>query len=425
MICFLNFHETLSLASATSGNICLYGEHEVSELIGRLRRGERVCAVIFETGLKLDAWHLARSCGIPVLLPSSLEEMYRMMITVPVPAAIYVCRELARRREAFEISGYVSDKEPRQIPEDINAAVSSCDIDYALSLYQDIEEAAERAGTSGREGMSGSGRSRNAAHGRLRLMRMRQTGHTQVCVFVTGYLRPMVRYLLEGSRSIDVGYISGFNNRIHYELQKLAAGYKRIIWISAADTACADMLPDRDTRRITVRGMHELYESLLRELPREQRRELSYPGRPVEWPARHLPAVPETEQRMCPGCIHRKSDTDEAYCMKLGIDVFRQPAQGRGGEMSFNYAANQDRDRRVIIGRSDEERVQRHGHRYAIRTFACSQCGICAADFGCPAICRDGLHYHIDSYLCSGCGDCVGICPEQAIYSFISESGLS
>ena len=303
--------------------------------------------------------------------------------------------------------------------------MSSGDIDYALSLYQDMEEAEERTRLSAIKTGKGVHPPQGGDHDKLRLMSMRRTGYKHVFVFVAGYLRPMVRYLLEDSRSIDVGYISGFYERTHYDLRKQALGYKRIIWISAADTACADILPEKDTKRIIVRGMHELHESLLRELPREQRRELSYPGRPVEWPTRYLPAVPETEQRMCPGCIHRKADTDKAYCMKLGIDVFRQPAQLKVGERKFDFTANEGGDKRAIIGRSDEERVQRHGHRYAIRTFACSQCGICAADFGCPAICRDGLHYHIDSYLCSGCGDCVGICPEHAIYSFTSGSGLS
>jgi indolepyruvate ferredoxin oxidoreductase alpha subunit len=47
---------------------------------------------------------------------------------------------------------------------------------------------------------------------------------------------------------------------------------------------------------------------------------------------------------------------------------------------------------------------------------ACSKCGICYEQFGCPAIGRreDGIAFiHYD--LCNGNGSCIQVCPEHAI----------
>jgi indolepyruvate ferredoxin oxidoreductase alpha subunit len=48
-------------------------------------------------------------------------------------------------------------------------------------------------------------------------------------------------------------------------------------------------------------------------------------------------------------------------------------------------------------------------------TSKCGACGVCTANFGCPAITQIDAKAEIDPTLCNGCGVCEMICPHEAI----------
>lgn len=417
MMQFCDFQRTLTLACAASGSFFVYGEQEAPELTERLRNRERIRAVLFETALTLDVWSMALSYDISVLFPSSLEELYRMLINFEAPVVIYVCGALLRMQEVFEISGYASSGTLNAIPADIKSAVSRGEIEQALLLYDSMEEV---CGNAQVPAVAARG---SRTH--ISLLKTHKSGRSDTCVVVTGYPSTMVYYLLEESMAIDTAYILGFNRSVMRELRLLAEDYRLVIWISEYETLCTQMLPRRTTRTIIGGSMHDIYESLMAILPKARRGELTYPGRPEEWPSKFLPNIPETEQRMCSGCIYRRQKTDAAYCFRLGIDVYRsrkkRPSDVRGADgCTGRYLKNntEKNARRMIIGGPDEKCIGTGKLTYAIRALHCTGCGICVTDFGCPAICRDGLGYGIDTILCTGCGDCGDICEEHAIYCF-------
>jgi TPP-dependent indolepyruvate ferredoxin oxidoreductase alpha subunit len=68
----------------------------------------------------------------------------------------------------------------------------------------------------------------------------------------------------------------------------------------------------------------------------------------------------------------------------------------------------------VIVSQRACPLLTERGVPYEI-TEKCGSCGVCTANFGCPAIIRTDRKIEIDSTLCSGCGVCALICPHKAI----------
>jgi indolepyruvate ferredoxin oxidoreductase alpha subunit len=65
---------------------------------------------------------------------------------------------------------------------------------------------------------------------------------------------------------------------------------------------------------------------------------------------------------------------------------------------------------------------------YEIEPETCKRCGVCYADFGCPAIVMrqddEGLdRFEIDQGLCAHCGACVPICPTHSIIAITGGEG--
>jgi indolepyruvate ferredoxin oxidoreductase alpha subunit len=55
-------------------------------------------------------------------------------------------------------------------------------------------------------------------------------------------------------------------------------------------------------------------------------------------------------------------------------------------------------------------------HKYKVLEDACSGCGVCIKNFGCPAIVwGDNKKALINPEECTGCSVCLQICPSQAI----------
>ena len=409
MIRFLDFHETLALACNAAGSFYVYGEHEAPILVECLKAKKAIRAVVFETTLGLDICTLALSYDVPVFFPGSLEELYRAIINAPATAVIYIYREIMRMKEAYETSGYLTAGELRQIPGKLYEISRGGDIEQALDIYARMEESYKKSRPS--HGAAESTPRRG------RMMRLYKKGNASVCVVVLGYVASMVHYLLSKSQGIDVAAISGFSRRVLRELKLLTAGYDQIIWIAPAQTICSDMIRDKGMRRIVTRDMDELHSQLMAALPRNMRKELHYPGRPEEWPARHLPPVPPPERRMCPGCVHRSRGVDTAHCEKLGIDVYRSESRITSGDRAAPGGLKAGEPGRVI-GRRDESCIRTAERGYAIKRFLCDGCGICVEECGCPAIVSDSLGVVIDPAMCTGCGDCGDICPNGAIYSY-------
>ena len=406
MIRFLDFQETLALACSATGSFYVYSENEAADYLARLEKNRSIRAVMFETTFSLDVWSLAVRYDIVVMFPASLEELYRMILNTPAPSLIYVCREIMRMREAYEVSGYLMESDMRSIPGAIKEAVARGDIRRALELYDEIEKSHEKKRT--RSGYSDT-------YGRSKLMKLYKKGNASVCAAVSGYPSPMLHYLLMESKSVDIVMVPGINQRVLRELKLLFEGYDQVIWVSPADTVCTRMMGDRPVRKIISRDIDDLYRKLLPALPRNLRKELHYPGRPEEWPERFLPDVPEPESRMCPGCIYRSEGIDKAHCEKLGIDVYRS------GDASDHGSGNRygPDHRLMIIGRSDEECIKKQDRTYAVKRFLCDGCGICAKECGCPAISLDSLGCDIDPAICTGCGDCEDVCFRNAIYFYV------